>query len=559
MTVIQATGDFKRIAAIPRRDWGDTAVEAADLLTEHLRTLTGRQALWPIQGAALADLYNYRGLFAPIKVSGGKTLISLLAPTLLESERPALLLPARLIEKTLRAQDDLSWHWRVARNLRIFSYESLGRVSGLAELASYAPDLIIADEAHRLKNTKAAVTKRVARYMKERPSVMFAGMSGTFERKSIREYAHLLGWAQRQSNYYPLPHSFFEMQEWSDCLDERALMERPHPGALLTLPGAGDLDVYVSAKHAYRKRLRETPGVVASTGEERPDCALIVGDCEVPGTFNEVDDLISTVRATYETPEGFALTEAPQVWSHVRQLSLGFYYRYVQRPSEEWFEARREWAEYAREKMRYNDLDSEKHVALTYPDALQHTRWAAQRDAFKPETEAVWIDDAVVQFCAEWLAATPKGIVWVDYVEFGRRLSTVSGRPFFHADARDDSGAYVLDANGPIVASVHTINEGLDLQYKWSDNLIISPMRNSGKLEQILGRTHRFGQVEDEVYCTFGVNCIEHVEAIGQCLIEAQHVHDTIGDMHKLLYCDRTLTPIDHFYGRAGGRWQSTR
>jgi hypothetical protein len=558
MAVIQATADFKRIAAIPRRDWLHNADAAADLLTEHLRTPTGAQRLWPIQGAALVDLYNYRGLFAPIKVSGGKTLITLLAPTLLKSERPALLLPARLIRKTEIAREALSWHWKVARNLRIFSYETLGRVSGLAELASYAPDFVIADEAHRMKNTKAAVTKRVSRYMKECPDVLFAGMSGTFERKSIKEYAHLLWWAQRQSAYYPLPHSYFEMADWSDCLDEKEVAERPNPGAFLTLPGADDLDPFVSAKHAYRSRLRETPGVIASTGDDRPDCALLVDDCEIPGRFDEVDRMIADVRSTYETPEGYMLSEAPQVWSHVRQLSLGFYYRYVRRPSEEWFEARRLWAEFAREKMRYNELDSEKHVALTYPDALQYTRWVGERDRFKPETEAVWIDDSVVSFCADWLEDHKRGIVWVDYTEFGKRLAEVSGRSFFHSEAKDDAGLYVMDATGPIIASVHTVHEGLDLQYKWADNLIISPMRNSGKLEQILGRTHRFGQVEDEVYCTFGINCIEHRAALDKVLIEAQNVYDKIGDMHKILYCDRTLTPIENFYTKEGGRWTTT-
>lgn len=556
MPVIQDTSDFRRIFAIPRRDYQSYAAEAAAVLTDELRTTNGRQALWPIQGAALADLYNYRGLFAPIKVSGGKTLISLLAPTVLESERPILLVPARLIEKTLRNQRELAWHWQVAKHLRIVSYESLGRVNGVAILESYAPDLIITDEAHRLKNLKAAVTKRVARYMRAHPEVCFVAMSGTFERKSIKEYAHILRWTQSQSNYYPLPYHWIEMNEWSDCLDERDVFDRPHPGAFLRQQGADELDPFVAAKHVYRSRLISTPGVIASTAEEQIDCALIVDDEEIPGDHSEIDSYIGAIRDTYETPEGYALTEAPQVWQHVRQLALGFYYRYVVRPSDDWFDARREWAQFVREKMRYDPLDSEKHVALTYPDCEQLLRWQAERDSFKPENEAVWISDTVIEHCAKWLSKHNRGIVWVDYVEFGRRLSEVSGYPFFHAEARNDAGLYVEDASGPIIASVHTINEGLNLQYKWSDNYLVSPMRNSGKLDQILGRTHRVGQTDDEVYATFGLNCIEHYDSITKALEEAQHVYDTIGDRQKLLYCDLTRTPLDKLKG--GARWMST-
>ena len=135
------------------------------------------------------------GAFLPIQVGGGKTLITLLAPQVMQANRPILLLPASLIEKTERDRQEYAKHWKVAKHLRFVSYESLGRVRMAQELENYHPDLIIADEAHRLKNPRAACTRRVARYMKDHPTVPFVALSGTIMRHSIKDFAHLLIWA----------------------------------------------------------------------------------------------------------------------------------------------------------------------------------------------------------------------------------------------------------------------------------------------------------------------------------------------------------------------------
>lgn len=71
----------------------------------------------------------YGGLFGPIPVGEGKTLISLLAPYLLQAQRPVLLLPAMLVEKTHRERAELSKHWHIPLNIRLISIESLGRVN----------------------------------------------------------------------------------------------------------------------------------------------------------------------------------------------------------------------------------------------------------------------------------------------------------------------------------------------------------------------------------------------------------------------------------------------
>src|SRR5678816_4636049 len=100
--------------------------------------------LRPIQALALVEAAETGGLFAPIRVGGGKTLLSLLLPVVLGAERPLLLLPAKLIEKTRRAMHALQQHWRIARHTRLVSYELLGRAQAAELLDRFEPDLIIA-------------------------------------------------------------------------------------------------------------------------------------------------------------------------------------------------------------------------------------------------------------------------------------------------------------------------------------------------------------------------------------------------------------------------------
>ena len=218
---------------MPCRVPGDNEDLARDM-TALLKTPCGTMGLRPVQALALHDIGVAGGLFGPIRVGGGKTLISLLAPYILESRSPLLLLPAALIDKTQRDLRELSKHWRIPRNIRMLSYEMLGRVQSAGTFAHYPPDLIVADEAHRLKNKKAGVTRRVVRFMKEHPKTHFVAISGTIMSRSIRDFAHIIRWCLPKGA--PVPITEGEVEEWGDALDERVNpLKRSDPGALLTL------------------------------------------------------------------------------------------------------------------------------------------------------------------------------------------------------------------------------------------------------------------------------------------------------------------------------------
>ena len=321
--------EFRRIEALPRRVWDSPDLPAlAEALTEVLKTEGGTMRLRPAQAAALKDVYEVGGLFGPLAVGSGKSLVTLTAPVLLGSERPVLLLPAALREQTRREViPRMGEHWKLHPNLRLVGYEELGIESRANLLDELAPDLIVADEVHCLANVKAGRSRRVARYLDAHPGCRFAALSGTITRKSLRDYAHLLAWCLRDGS--PLPLEWGDLQDWADCLDAdvdegRRLL----PGALMRFCRRAEVVegrvVQEEPRAGYARRLRETPGVVA-TGEDELGCSLVIAGRRV-----EVPDAVLAhlrrLRTDWELPSGDCVSEATELWRHARSIACGFVY-----------------------------------------------------------------------------------------------------------------------------------------------------------------------------------------------------------------------------------------
>lgn len=558
---VEDTSELQRVLRVPRRQWRGSQDDMAAMLTEWLKRPGGTMSLRPIQAAALQDMHDFGGLFAPIRVGGGKTLISLLAARVLESRRPVLLIPAKLRHKTQVEADDLSVHWLFPRPT-VISYELLGRAQAADKLAEIQPDLIIADETHKLKSTKAAVTRRVARWFKAHPKTAFVCMSGTITMRSLWDYAHLLEWALPEM-LFPLPRSWPELTEWADCIDVKRdpLAQRMAAGALVQLCNDEEraelaTDDIGPIRKAWRRRLTDTPGVIA-TEDRALGTSLNIQSTRVH--LPKMEAAFSHLRSHWETPDGWSCAEAVDVWRHCRELACGFYYKWDPRPPDEWMDARREFHAQIREILKHNQrrLDSMLPVVRAIDAGHYRSeplrRWRAVRDTFLPNTVPVWISRAVVNSVRNWLEQGP-GIAWVEHRAVAEALyphASVYGR-----QGRNQHGDPIeeADPNTAIVCSIGSNSEGRNLQ-GWNRNLVVSCAGNGAVWEQLQGRTHRDGQEADEVTFEVMINCVEQWTAFQQALQDSKYIQDTTGQEQKLLYADVDMPSASDIGGRDGPLW----
>ena len=555
---VRLNDELRRIERLPRRLWDSKAEGLANELTEILRTPKGTMSLRPIQAVALCEIGMVGGLFGPLRVGAGKTLISLLAPRVAFAKRPLLLVPAALVGKTRRDEAELRLHWRLPEWLRVISYEWLGRAQAAQALEDYAPDLIIADEVHRLKNPRAAVTRRVRRYMQDEPDTHFVGMSGTITKRSILDFAHILRWSHKPEAA-PLPRKYTDLELWADALDERkGQLRRADPGALRVLCNedeeqAWPADPRRTARRAFRRRLVETPGVVA-TKETPIDASIVMRGVEPPKS-RDVDAAFARLRYQWETPDGWPIADGLAMNRHAREIALGFYYVWDPRPPALWLEARRVWAAFVRRTLRYSKtLDSELQVRRVHADAPECVDWLAVRKTFEPRTVAQWLDGSVAEYCADWAHANG-GIVWCEHTCFGELLHSL-GVPYYGRKGETCDGQ-PIEAHKPgrgLAASIASNATGRNLQ-AWSRNLIASAPANGLQWEQLIGRTHRDGQQADEVTFDVLTACAEHVGAFWQAVRDSEFVYDSTGSPQKLLVADTDIATADSIAFLSGPRW----
>lgn len=550
---IQKTSELQRIERLPRRDWAN-APDLEELTREAtlaFKTPGGTMSLWPAQAAALRDIFEVKGLFAPVGVGAGKTLVTLIAPVALDAQRPVLLVPASLRDQTLlQVIPEMRKHWKLHRNLLVLGYEELSLAKNAELLETLQPDLIISDECHSLASTSSGRTRRLVRYMRANAGTMFMGLSGTITKRSLKDYHHILAWALKP-DLMPLPANWREMQDWADVLDEKPPENRTvDPGALKvfcdwTVDSKTKQRRPETPREGYRRRLVETPGVIA-TGENELGVSLEFFERKVVPP-EQVLAWIAHMRATWETPGGDELTDPISLWQHERQLACGFWYKWVPGPPKEWLSARKGWNQYVRETLQHNrrGLDTplqvwnESVAKITDGSADLVLRtvfnaWNALRDTFKPNTVPVWESDFLVRDAAEWLRVH-KGIVWVEHDAFGIALAAMSGKPYFGGGP--NASREILSVQGPIIASIKAHGTGKNLE-RWHRALIVAPPPTGRITEQLLGRQHRPGQMADEVIVDWYLFAEGQRASLKRSINDAKYIEESLGARQKLCYAN---------------------
>jgi hypothetical protein len=534
--VVQDSAELRRILALERRAQHHDA-ELAASLTRNFRRPGGTQTLRPIQATALYEAWLRRGLFGPIGVGEGKTLITLLVALVLNLRAPILALPAKLIDKTRREMLALNRHWKIPNHIRMYSYEILGRADHV-HLLNRLPltDGIIADECHKLRNPKAAVSRRFRRFFDEHPDVPFIGLSGSICKRSLQDYEHLLRWALKSGS--PLPHNWSELEDWSDAIDHHD-RDRPEPGALVLLSN-GDPDL-AAVREGYRRRLVETPGVVSSV-RNRISASLLLRGTRYP-QGPAIVEAFARLRHDWELPDGTPLVDGMEIWRHARELALGFWMKWDPPAPEPWLQARKAWSKACRAILSASrTLDSELTVMRAIDDGkhrgVEHVlaSWRAIRDTFEPNPVPVWIDDGPLAFAEEW-GRKHVGIIWCDHVPFAKRLAERTKWPYYGQHGKREDGMSLDEhTEGTCIASRQSGAEGFNLQ-RWSEALVTAVVANGVQSEQLFGRLHRPGQDSDVTFDLM-LGCREHLESFWKAHADAHFVLATTGDEQKLCYAD---------------------
>lgn len=503
---VKRSEDLERILRLPRKTDVDTSY-----LTKQLRRPEGKQELRPQQALAL-HYASTGGLAAPMRVGSGKTLVTLLMAEMLGAERPVLLVPKALVEKTIRDYAFYLQHWRV-RKPRIVGYELLGRKQSMRMLHELRPDLLMADEAHKLKSIRAACTKRVQRYVDE-SGCRFIPLSGTMMSSYTRGH-HLFGWALHDGSPMPLEYSVAE--EWDQAVDPRTPVgRRIDPGALRSFGGADDSRL----ARAIRDWIVNTPGVVAV--DEAGCDASIVCDRWKPPLPEALRQHIAKVEMFKKRPDDVDL-DPLEAAACLSQLACGFWLGWDPLPPLEWLAARREWVLFCNDVLEDPELsklyDSPEMVADAYPD--RWAAWESVKRTFTPNPVAYWIDDAPLRAAVEWAkAGNIPGIVWSRWREVGARLEKL-GLPHHGAKGLDRTGKHIEQATGTVSASIATCKEGCNLQH-YQRNLLLTLPSEPDIWEQLLGRTHREGQDADEVFFDFYTPTDYHRKALERSVMQAE-------------------------------------
>ena len=551
--------EWERIANIPRTYGYDES------LVDWVHLDKSSVELKPVQKQALAAISELGGLFGPIPVGFGKTLIAWLAPVVAKAKRPLILMPSHLIDSFKAEVGRFRHYFRQGyREPEVRSYAILSSRKQSTLLEDMRPDMIVGDEAHTLRNETSSRGLRLRRYLHKYPDTKVVLLSGTFVDKKLSDLAELTHFCLRENNFIPTDTHCHEV--WKQCVDLDGRPSEEHWNAFRPLVHAEGMEYGASrtdesrrkvARRAVCVRMASTPGVVMSEEVSTP----------VPLFMHRVNftvpapvlDLIDTLEVGGKTPDGDdIIVEDSQKARLAKTLSLGFFHRWawerIGGRDEEWLMARRTWSRALRFEISENARENYDSAALIEADVQRVLRkdpkasgsiytawrtWLPHREKLQPPTEPVWVDAFVFHRVGQWLSQqTRPTIVWYQHQVVGDVLARM-GLEVYGAGTSQP-----VFAGRHIAASITVHGTGKNLQ-AWDQMLVIEPPSSGKTWEQLIGRTHRQGQTAPRV--DVFVLCHTDVlnKAMDKACEEAEFACDITGCVQRLQRATWTKTSFD--------------
>lgn len=575
-----------RIASLPRVDYSTADWEAVALAWASDRWSRGPDApmqFRPIQAVALLVAHLTGGAICPIGTGHGKTILSLLAADAMGARKPLLLIPPSMRVSFERSRLDYAKSFKLPPNLRVMAYSELSQAKNTDKLEKLQPDVIVCDEAHNLRNLDSARTKRVARYMKAHPQTKCVFMSGTLTSKSIKDYAALAKWALKAGSPVPHPEFYPLLQAYCAVLDAKPTKASGDSRYVCDAQDSdfaqlGDLfpDWYdydpeprtedgkpipseraAKAREIFQDHLTHTPGVVGTdTASVGASFLCIKRNITPPPS---ITDHLARLADTWCRPDGEQYSLAIDVWRCGRQLTQGFYYRWVWpegKVDKEWMTTRAAWHREVRRVVGRSQphLDSPLLVtqaarravagepspladdyallqALEGWEPHSRKRWGSKRT---PPTEAVWVDEYLLDDAMKWVKDHPTGLVWYEEGAVADKLRERGMKVYGpNTNPEDIAGRHAA------ALSIPCHKDGKNLQ-QHSENLILSFSPSGTVMEQLVSRTHRSGQEADEVSLYYYEPTEPAANAVASACNNARYIQDTMKSPQRLCYADWT-------------------
>ncbi len=569
---VSDSADLRRIVSLPRRQPAlpePLRIEKSGAPCQ-CRAVAKRdciEALFPIQRAVLEEIVRARGVFCPIAVGAGKTLIGLLAPVVTDVERTVMLVPAGQENQVRREHFWASQHLNVpalrspgealaaARNdlapppgLYVLPYSLLSRPEWATILLDIKPQLIIADEGQKLRHLTSVTVRRVIEYFSQNPTTRLCIWSGTLISKNLADYCHLSAMALHDGS--PLPLDPNVVADWACCLDASPFRPNSSPGALRALMD-GPFD---NPRKAVHRRMVETTGVVfsseASKAHNRPPITFRQLPI-TPSTWpsQELKDAIKKLDKEWVRPNGEELVLETERYRTREELSCGFFYSwdFGETPKDvvqAWRSARSAWA-----KAQNGFLMARSRPGLDSPALLVRTleagepkagsnpelrikwnaakvvlsefqAWKKVENTCNPRQQTTWIDDSWLEGVFAW-AERERGLVWFTHDAVGAKLAQ-------RMTVYQDGGMLInaipgLRGTDPLALSVKSCGTGVDgLQRIYYKQLLACGMAQAAALEQLLGRLDRPGQTRaiETDYFERDKEALEQAKVDAKCVSE---------------------------------------
>ncbi len=554
---VAMSGEINRILALPRRSMEVYNQAFADVFSDEIRKPGSDFKFKVNQVAMLVEALEAGGLFGMLGVGGGKTVASPVFGKVLDLQPALIIVPAPIKHEILTRV--IPW---LKQNIdfvppKVISYNDLQSPNNDNILEEIGPRLIVCDEVHNLKNKGTARWKRIDRYSDAHPDTVFILLSGTVTSRSLMDFHHLI-MLTHKSWRCPMTRLWKEAKDWALALDAHVPEDqRLRPGALLQLCYPGE-----DPRVGFARRLLETEGVVGGSADDVG--ASITLQCLHPTVPDSVESALKNLRKLWETPDREVITDAKDFARKARELSQGFFYVWDWPNGivdKEWLEARATWRKTVANITRLNrqGLDSEKLVrdaaireakgtAATSPYARipkssrketlkAWLEWEAVHHREDPPTRAIWLDDFIVHEAMEWGAKVQNGLIWYDSRAIEERAIELGAKVYPAGKKYNEKLVHLAESKGEdaIFLSAAAHGTGKNLQHRWSQNLVIAPWPSGKKWEQVIGRTHRPGQLEDEVLFDVYAHTQELEYAIVKAIEDAHYISGVTQVEQKLV------------------------